>query len=130
MDYVEYLQYFNCYLAEYRGSLSGCVYMHNAEPGSIAGLRHPDLADLASLPLFAGDEVAVLRSFLTAQLAPVSGAQYADDFLHSKMAPAKQLLRHVPQAVTGHPQFTLLDEQRDAFSLVLQTVRARQARGR
>ena len=48
--YVEYLQDFNCYLGEHPGSLAGCVYLHNATSGNIAGLRHPDLADLSSLP--------------------------------------------------------------------------------
>ena len=47
------------------GALAGCAFLHNATSGSIAGLRHPDLADLASYPAFAADEVAALRSFLT-----------------------------------------------------------------
>jgi hypothetical protein len=126
--YVEYLQYYNCYLAGHPGSLAGCVYMHNATSASISGLRHPDLADLALFPIFAADEIADLRAFLTARLAPVSGVPYADDFLRSRIAPSKQLLRHAREAVAGNPQFTLLDEQRVAFSSVLQTVRrAKQA---
>ena len=44
-----------------------------------------------------------MRSFLTARLAPASGAQVADDFLHSRIAPSKQLLRHVREEITAQP---------------------------
>jgi len=93
--YTEHLRDFNCYLGKHGRPPAGCVYLHNATSGGIAGLRHPNLADLATFPAFAGDEVAGLRAFLTSRLAPVSGAQVADDFLRSKIAPSKQLLEHV-----------------------------------
>jgi hypothetical protein len=120
--YVEHLQHFNSYLGQHPRSLAGCVYMHNATSGSITGLRHPDLADLAAFPAFAGDELARFRAFLTARLAPVSGAQVADDFLQSKIAASKQLLQHAREAIAGNPQFTLLDEQQVAFEMVLRAV--------
>ena len=71
--YVQYLQDFNRYLGEHPGSLAGCVYLHNATSGNIAGLRHPDVAELSFYPAFAADEAAALRSFFTQHLAPVSG---------------------------------------------------------
>lgn len=120
--YVEYLEDFNCYLGDHPQAVAGCVFMHNATSGSIAGLHHPDLADLASYPAFAADEVAALWSFLTRRLAPVPGAQIADDVLRSVIAPSKQLLRLVPQEITANPQFTLLDEQQVAFQVVLRAV--------
>jgi uncharacterized protein len=120
--YVEYLQDFNRYLAEHPGSLAGCAYLHNAASGNIAGLRHPDLADLNMFPAFAADELAALRSFFTTRLAAASGAQFADDFLASKIAPSKQLLRHVQQEITANPQFTLLDEQQVAYQVVMRAV--------
>ena len=79
--YVEYLQDFNRYLGEHPGSLAGCAFLHNATSANIAGLRHPDLADLNFFPAFAADELAALRSFLTTRLAPASGVQVADDLL-------------------------------------------------
>jgi DUF2075 family protein len=88
----------------------------------IAGLRHPDLADLAAFPAFAADEMARFRAFLTARLAPASGVQVADDFLQSKIAPSKELLQHAREAIAGNPQFTLLDEQQVAFEVVLRAV--------
>ena len=120
--YVDYLRDFNCYLGEHPGSLAGCAYLHNATSGSISGLRHPDVADLAFFPAFAGDEVAGLRAFLTEHLAPVPGAQVADDFLRSRIAPSKQLLRHVREEIAANPQFTLLDQQKVAFEVVLRAV--------
>ena len=120
--YVEYLQWFNRYLGEHPGSLAGCVFLHNATSGNIAGLRHPDLADLNFFPAFAGDEVADLRKFLISRLAPAPGAQFADDFLQSKIAPSKQLLQHAQQEIAANPQFTLLDQQQVAFQVVLRAV--------
>jgi hypothetical protein len=126
--YVEYLQDFNCYLGGHPGSLAGCAYLHNATSGQISDLRHPHLADLGSFPIFAADEVAAFRAFLTARLAPVAGAQFADDLLDSKIAPARQLLQHAREAIAGNPQFTLLDDQKVAFETVLRAVeRAKQA---
>ena len=56
-----------------------------------------------------------MRSFLDQRLAPVPGAQFADDFLASVIAPSKQLLKLVPQEITANPQFILLDEQQVAY---------------
>jgi uncharacterized protein len=120
--YVEYLRDFNCYLGGHPGSLSGCVYLHNAESSKISQLRHPKLAELARYPIFAADEVAAFRSFLAARLAPVSGAQAADDLLGSKIAPARELLQHAREEIAGNPQFTLLDDQKVAFEVVLRAV--------
>jgi hypothetical protein len=120
--YVEYLQDFNRYLGDHPGSLAGCVFMHNASSASIAGLRDPDLADLSFFPAFAANELADLRAFLTSRLAPTSGIRFADDFLSSRIAPSKQLLRHVQQEIAANPQFTLLDEQQVAYQVVLRTV--------
>jgi uncharacterized protein len=120
--YVEYLQDFNRYLGAHPGSLAGCVYLHNATSGNIAGLRDPELADLHSYPAFAADEVTAMRSFLTHRLAPVPGAQVADDFLASVIAPSKQLLKLAPQEIAAHKQFTLLDDQQVAYQMVLRTV--------
>jgi hypothetical protein len=120
--YVEYLGYFNRYLGEHPGSLAGCAFLHNATSRNIAGLRHPDVADLAFFPAFAADEIAAFRDFLTSRLTPAPGAQFADDFLHAQIAPSKQLLKLVPEEIKANPQFTLLDQQQVAFQVVLRAV--------
>ena len=51
--YAEHLRDFNRYLGQARRPPAGCVYLHNATSAGIAGLRHPELADLASFPAFA-----------------------------------------------------------------------------
>jgi hypothetical protein len=122
--YVEHLEHFSSYFGEHPQSLAGCVYMHNAVSRSIWGLRDPGLAELAAFPIFAGDEMARFRAFLTARLAPAPGVQVADDFLQSKIAASRQLLRHAREAIAGNPQFTLLDEQQVAFEKVLRAVQS------
>ena len=80
---------------------------------------------MSFFPAFAANELAALRAFLTSRLAPTSGTGFADDFLASRIAPSKQLLRHVQQEITettANTQFTLLDEQQVAYQVVLRAV--------
>src|SRR5699024_11636072 len=61
--------------------------------------------------------------FLKSRFAPgVPGAGYADRLLSSRIAPSKQLLALAADEVQRREQFVLLDEQRDAYELVLQAV--------
>ena len=118
----EYLEDFNRYLGEHPGAVAGCVFLHNATSGTSRGCGIRTWRTWPPIPAFAGDEVAALRSFLTRRLAPVPGAQVADDVLQSVIAPSKQLLRLVPEEITANPQFTLLDEQQVAYQVVLRAV--------
>jgi uncharacterized protein len=120
--YVEYLQDFNKYLSAQPAAVAGMVLLHNATSLSIASLRAPELAELAAFPMFTGDDSAAAQAFLRSRLALTPAPQVADDVLHADIGPSKQLLDHVSEEIRAGDQFTLLDEQRATFEVVLRAV--------
>jgi uncharacterized protein len=86
----------------------------------VGGLRTMPAAQDARL--FTGERRAEWHEFLRSRLAPAPGAEAADLFLGSAIAPSKQLLTLAAKEVREREQFVLLDEQRVAYELVLAAV--------
>lgn len=120
--YVEYLQDFNKFVQAHPAAIRGMVFLHNATAASVASLRAPELAELASVRMFTADERGALRRFLRSRFLPSAAPQVADDFLHAEVGPSKQLLRLVNEELRTGNQFTLLDEQEVAYEVVLRAV--------
>ncbi|GGK79370.1 DUF2075 domain-containing protein [Ornithinimicrobium pekingense] len=122
--YCDYLTDFVAALAEDEHELAGTAYLHNATNLGIADLRDmasPDPARPARM--FSGQDRGEFVDFLRSRFAPgVPGAGYADQLLSSRIAPSKQLLALAADEVQRREQFVLLDEQRDAYELVLHAV--------
>ncbi|GLY06928.1 ATP-binding protein [Actinoplanes sp. NBRC 101535] len=126
-EYCQYLIDFLGLLSDQAHTVRGVAYLHNAVDR--------DIADLLVLPateqsrIFTkqrrGQFLDHLRSVLD---AGQPGAEAADRFLASSVRPSRQLLAHAAQELKGQSHFTLLDEQRIAYELVLHAVeRARAA---
>src|SRR5262249_35236195 len=65
--------------------------------------------------------------YLRGVLAPEPGTAAADRFLTSAVRPSRHLLTHAAEILHQREHFTLLDEQRVAYELVLRAVeRARE----
>lgn len=123
------------YLVDFLGSLHGLsdrvlgvAYLHNATDG--------DVHDLFALPvnerrrLFTGQRRGQLIEFLKAQLLPDSGAEAADRLLGSAVRPSRLLLQHAADELQRRHNFTLLEEQRVAYELVLHAVERARASDR
>ena len=126
-DYCDYMLGFTTVLADDPASLAGAAYLHNATDHGVADLfRLP--GDLHGR-IFTGQRRTEFQEFLTSRLAPgVSGAEYADRLLNSRIAPSRQLLAVAAEEVQQREMFVLLDEQRDAYQFVLHAVeRARRS---
>ncbi len=121
-QYVEYLTDFN-HLA-HDGSLiiNGLAFLHNATSDEISRLRSSTLTDLASYPMFSGDQTGALREFLKSNISGKNSANAADDFILARTKPSKQLLDHVREQIEGNDSFTLLDEQLIAYDVVRQSI--------
>jgi uncharacterized protein len=125
--YCEYMLDFTAILAEAPSSLAGVTYLHNATNAGVA--------DLFRLPgdrmgrVYTGQQRSEFQDFLRSRFAEGhSGARYADALLASRIAPSKQLLAVAAIEVQQREMFVLLDEQRDAFNIVMHAVeRARHA---
>jgi hypothetical protein len=77
--------------------------------------------------IFTGQRRGQFIDYLQAHLAPDAGAAAADRFLRSAVRPSRLLLQHAADELTRRHNFTLLEEQRVAYELVLHAVeRARQ----
>ncbi|WP_238154447.1 DUF2075 domain-containing protein [Ornithinimicrobium sufpigmenti] len=122
--YCDYLTDFVVTLAEDEHELAGTAYLHNATNLGIADLRDmaaPDPARPARM--FSGQDRGEFLDYLRSRFTPgVPGAGYADRLLSSHIAPSKQLLALAADEVQRREQFVLLDEQRDAYELVLHAV--------
>jgi uncharacterized protein len=119
--YVDYMRDFVSVLAETPGAITGAAYLHNASEAGVEDVRGTGAA--TSSRLFTGQRRADFHEFLRSQLAPESGAEAADHLLSSRVAPSKQLLSVAADEIQQREMFTLLDEQRVAYELVLAEVR-------
>lgn len=118
--YVSYLKDFVSVLADASDAVVGAAYLHNASEDGIVDLRH---VGVTGSRLFTGQRRGDLHEFLRARLAPESGTAAADELLSSRIAPSKQLLAVAADEIQQREMFTLLDEQRVAYELVLAEVR-------
>lgn len=119
--YVDYLRDFTAVLSSAPESIVGAAYLHNASEDGITDLRSPGVG--AASRLFTGQHRADFHEFLRSRLAPVSGVRAADRLLSSHVAPSRQLLSVAADEIRQREQFELLDEQRVAYELVMNTVR-------
>ena len=120
--YVDYLRDFVTVLADSPTSVVGAAYLHNASEDAITDLRSPSLH--AQSRLFTGQRRGDFHDFLRSRLAPESGVRAADRLLSSRIAPSRQLLSVAAEEIRTREQFNLIDEQRVAYELVMNTVRA------
>ncbi len=122
--YAVFLTDFTRALAHEPDAVVGVAYLHNARDGDVAGLEL--LPQTALGQLFTASSRGRWLEFLRSRLAPASGAVAADLLLSSRIAPSRQLLDVAAEEISQREQFTLLDEQQVAYSLVLSAVRRAQ----
>ncbi len=115
------------YLVDFLGALhgqphavKGAAYLHNA--------FDQDINDLYELPptehsrIFTKQRRGQFHEFLRTHLAPQPGAGPADRLLTSAVRPSRLLLAHAAEELQQRHNFTLLEEQRVAYELVLHAV--------
>ncbi|MEU9510191.1 DUF2075 domain-containing protein [Micromonospora sp. NPDC048170] len=125
-DYCEYLTDFLGVLADRRNPVRGAAYLHNAVDRDVNDLFARRATEQSRI--FTKQRRGQFLDYLRTYLAPASGATAADRFLTSSVRPSKHLLSYAAQELKERSHFTLLDEQRLAYELVLHAVeRARSA---
>ncbi|WP_255545553.1 DUF2075 domain-containing protein [Micromonospora tarensis] len=125
-QYCEYLTDFLGILADQRNPVRGVAYLHNATDRDVSDLF--DRRATEQSRIFTKQRRGQFLDYLRTHLAPASGAGAADRFLTSSVRPSRHLLRYAAQELKDRSHFTLLDQQRVAYELVLHAVeRARSA---
>lgn len=124
--YCEYLADFNANLGGSTERLAGVAYLHNAMDADVGGLW--DYPMTTQSQMFTGQRRGEFLDFLRSRLDASPGDSAADDLLGSAIRPSKQLLTLAAAEIQRREQFTLLDEQRVAYSMVMRAVeRSRRA---
>ena len=119
--YREYLVDFTTVLADRADSVSGVAYLHNATDSGVRDLFQTPEDEHGRL--FTGERRGAFVDYLRTRFAPdASGAAFADELMHSRIAPSRQLLTVAAEEVQRREMFTLLDEQADAYNFVLHAV--------
>lgn len=126
--YCDYLVDFLGALHDVGDRVRGVAYLHNA--------TDRDVQDLFALPInerrrvFTGQRRGQLLDHLKANLSPGSGAAAADRLMGSAVRPSRLLLQHAADELQRRHNFTLLEEQRVAYELVLHAVERARASDR
>ena len=118
--YCEYLTDFLGVLAHTPQVVRGAAYLHNASDSDVRDLYLLRPTDQSRV--FTAQRRGQFLDYLRTHLAPRSGATAADRFLTSSVRPSNRLLAHAAAVLQNRAHFTLLDEQRTAFELVLHAV--------
>jgi DUF2075 family protein len=126
-DYCQYLIDFLGLLAEHGNAVRGAAYLHNAVDRDVAELLERPVTEQSRI--FTKQRRADFLDYLRASLdTSRPGASAADRFLNSTVRPSRHLLTYAARELKERSHFTLLDEQRVAYELVLHALqRARAA---
>ena len=127
--YCEYLTDFLGILAEQQNPVRGAAYLHNATDRDIRDLFDRQATEQSRI-FTKQRRGQPFLDYLRTHLAPASGAGAADRFLTSSVRPSRHLLRYATQELKDRSRFTLLDEQRVAYELVLHAVEKAQSADR
>jgi hypothetical protein len=118
-----YCDYISDFVASLRGNDSavrGVAYLHNAVDLDVEDLF--ELSTSERTRLFTKSRRGAFLEYLRDQFKPAPGAGAADRLLTSAARPSKQLMKVAASEIKDRKQFTLLDEQRLAYELVLHAV--------
>lgn len=120
--YVDYLLDYLTVLADEPDAVVGAAYLHNAtDPLKVVDLHA--LPGSARGRLFTGADRGAFHEFLRSRLATGNaGGVHGDRFLHSAVAPSKQLLKVAADEVRDREQFRLIGDQQLAVDHVLHAV--------
>lgn len=100
--------------------LSACSFIHDFrhdEASELLAPRHRNI--LGIYPLFAGDRVDDLISFLQDRLGKGRGLGVLRRIREGGYRPHKKLLEHVASMIEREPAYVLLDEQRVVFNSIV-----------
>lgn len=122
--YCSYLVDFVRALENHPDAVVGVAYLHNAEDRDVRSLTGVHDDDHGRL--FTKTTRGAFLSYLQSRLAPSSGSHAADKLVDSKVSPSRQLIAVAADEIKNREQFTLLDQQQVAYSLVLAAVRKAQ----
>ena len=126
-NYERYMKDVHTTFSEGRMGLAACGYLHNMRDMDSPLFDSAFRTLLAQYPLFIGEDVDDLASFLTGRLMGGDGVALLEEVLKGRYRPHKRLLSHVSKMIANEPSYVLLDEQQVVMNHITSRVRDRQA---
>ncbi|SEF15332.1 DUF2075 domain-containing protein [Jiangella alba] len=116
-SYCQHLVDFTSSLHNQPDAVRGVAYLHNATDHAVRDILSGESDDFGRA--FTAQSRDAFVEFLQNRISPQSGSEPADRLLTSAVRPSRQLLSVAAEEIKNREQFTLLDEQRLAYELVL-----------
>jgi len=121
-SYSRLLQDFYEYVSTDPIAVSPTVYLHNLLSTGIAkSKQYDDL--LAKAPIFASGESVKLREYICSKISLGDSAGVIRRVEESPVHASKQLVDALEAMLRGNQEFTLIDEQKTSFELILEMIR-------
>jgi uncharacterized protein len=123
-SYAAYMRGFNESVYDERGGigLQPCAYLHNYKRDGVIDSPHY-AAYMAEAPLFAKGERAHLQDFIRKHVPRGGGKKVLFDLENGRIRPSKALAEAVKGIVKGHPEFVLLDDQKEVYEACMEAAR-------
>ena len=97
-----------------------CAYLHNYLPGSPEPLLDKQFEDtIKKSPIFFSPDVEKLEAFIKRYVGKGKGMDILYEIEHGKIRPSRKFVDSIAEMFEGNDVFTLLDEQRVAYSNIM-----------
>jgi DUF2075 family protein len=117
-SYAQLLRDFNVAVEENAIGLWPCAYLHNClDESAIRDARYT--SHLTRAPVFLRHEVDAFASFVQRHIREGDGGAAIRDIEASEVRPSKDLANHLASLLQGNPEFTMIDDQKLVYELVL-----------
>ncbi len=118
-SYAQLLRDFNAAVEDKKIGLWPCAYLHNCiDETAVRDDRYAD--HLAKAPVFLRREVDVFADFIQSHIQKGDGGDAIREIDSGDIRPSKDLANHLSSLLKGNPEFTMIDDQKLVYEIVLE----------
>ncbi len=121
-SYKKYLSDMNEVVYDGHVKAISCAYLHNyvrKSPEPLLNQQYKQI--IADTPVFFSSDAEKLELFIKRYVAKGKGMEILFEIENGKIAPSKKFVEYVADIFDGNPVYTLLDEQKVAYSNIIDT---------
>jgi DUF2075 family protein len=118
-SYAQLLRDFNAAVEDKKIGLWPCAYLHNCiDETAVRDDRYAD--HLAKAPVFLRREVDVFADFIQSHIQKGDRGDAIREIDSGDIRPSKDLANHLASLLKGNPEFTMIDDQKLVYEMVLE----------
>jgi len=118
-SYQEIISNTNAAVHEEQLICHSCAYLHNYKEQNPEPLKSSVYKAIDNSPVFFKDDYKKLEDFLYKYVGKGKGMDILYRIENGKIKPSKKLIEHVDGLFRGNKEFTLIDEQKVAYSTII-----------